>query len=667
MLLEAAPQPPRTEVESTYFAAVEAQRVTLAGTLDYQVRGPRPEYLDLEIGDWTLDAIGPESLVELETPPEPGKPVRMTLLPGMQSEFSVQVQLHREVPADSVMLAFDLPRAVATRVQPSTLTITSADNIALSPSSDELRSLVPEERTLSATSSPTRQLLYREVQSTEPARFVAGLQVRQRRVTAMIEGRLQVGGRQAAVEQRMRLDIAYEPLGFLMLEAPASAGLSTLQVFKDEQLLDLREEALSDAPGQTPAVRHWRVELPEPTTGSLMLVVQYEVTVSADEHINVPLVTLVESASLVVARQQLQVESPADQRLLLGDAHTDEPGLSSHESTHGLEVAWPRKASLLQLHRSADRPSIGPTLRIEKQWLQVWLSTGVRRDRFVAGLSGVQERFSVLLPPGVPAEEVRVLIDGAAPRNVSLQEQRLSIEVGPGDDSRTLELWYLLPGPSASIWPQRHSLPVPRIAGAATPRESWIQVVTPATDQVLYASFAAVPQMTWRKRSWLWQRAGARTTEELVDWLGATTSPEPFPLDANDALFVTLGPVANVEVVVGGRRWMWIFIGGGVLCAGLLIHYLSRGRSWVVMAALAAAGCLLAVFSPELALGLSQVVGVALLLLVAVIWSMRTSGRSEPATAVTVAPGRGSDSRAVRRDPSSTNAVLAPAARELHP
>jgi len=661
--IDAAPQPPRTVVEPAFFAVVEAQRVTLAATLDYQVRGARPDFLEIDAGDWILGAAGPDNLVEVEPSPDVGKPIRLNLQPGLGTEFTLQLQFHRDVPEDSVELAFGLPRARASQTLPASLAITAADNIALSPQNEDIAGLIQEERVpdVPLPSARSRPYAYREVPAgTEPPRFVAGFQVRKRRVTAMVDGRIQLGDGRAQIEQQVVLDIAYEPLQTITLEAPAAASLSSLQVFSDEQVLDLREDAVSDAPRGASALRRWRVELPRPSSGKVELAVSYALTLPPGETIQLPLVAPSEEGGVIVARQKLSVELRSDHRYVLAENHADDPGLSATQTAETLEYVWPRRVASVFLDRAA-RATVGPALQVERQWLQTWLSPGGRRDRFVARIVGVQDQFSVTLPAGVLAADVRVLVDGEPPGALSIEDNLLSLSLAAMTNKpHTLELWYLLPGPARSMLPQRLNLELPRLMGASTPLQSWVQVVTPSNDQVLYSPSAVIPQQSWRKRGWLWQRAGSRTMSELETWVGATSRLQEEELDAGDALFMTLGPLQSLEVVIWGRRWMWLFVSGGILAAGALVYYLSRGRSVLLLGALAAAGFVAAMLSPELTLNVSQFVGVGLLLLLAVVWSLRVTGKTgetlasaTSSTSITRRP----DSRVVRRGSSATGSA----------
>jgi hypothetical protein len=671
--LEIAPQPPRTVVEPMFVATVQSQRVALAATLDYQVRGPRPAFVEVQLAGWHLDSAGPESLVEFE-PPAPDRAARLNLQPGPSGDFSVQLQLHRDLPADSLEVDFGLPQALATQALPATLFVTAADNVALTPQTDDLRGLVPESR---APQLPPglagRTLIYRELPaSPEPPRFVADVQMRKRRVTTTIEGRVQIGAQRADVEQNLSLQVAYEPLSSLLLDAPADATLADLRILQDGQLLESREETLGGAAGIP--LRRWRVELLEPILGTVELNVRYRVKLPEEDHLQLPLIGAAEEDGIVTARQQLTFESRRTGTHTLIPSHADDPGVATSETPQGTVLTWPRRASLLELDRALAGRTSGPALQVERQWVQIWLSPAARRDRLVAQLVGMGEQISVTLPTGVLASDITALVDGQPPRTLRLEGQSLVIRVDPSTErARTLELWHLMPGQTTSLVPRQWVLDLPRINGAASPAQCWLQVLTPASEQVLFSPSPITPEQSWRKRGWLWKRAGALTTHELEQWSGAVRTEEA-PADMNEALFMTLGQLPSLDVVVWGSRWLWTCVAGGVLVAGMLAYYLSRGRMLVFIGLLSASALLATYLAPELTLNVSQYAGVGLLLLVAVTWSLRVSGaRPEGllSTGTTLTPPRpepsGVSSSSGRRGSSLTRSapkVLAEAASE---
>ena len=627
--VEVAPQPPRTVVEPTYIATVQPQRVTMSATLDYEVRGPRPPFVEISLADWKLDSAGPESLVDFE-PPE-SDVVRLNLQPGPGGEFSLQLELHRDVPADNLDLDFALPRASATQVLPATLLVTALENVVLTPQNDQLRSLVAETRTSQLPPGvAARALVYRELPaSAESPRFVATCQVRKRRVTAIVDGRAQIGPQKADVEQNLSLQVAYEPLSILTLDAPADATLGDLRVSQSGQLLDVREESLGNVSGLP--TRRWRVELLEPVLGAVDLSVRYRLSLPKEGNLQLPLLAVAEEEGIVTARQQLLLAKAAEGQLAFAPTQPDGPAVSVSDTPQGTLLIWPRRASRLELARTLNGSAAGPALRIERQWLQLWLSPSAQRDRLVARVEGAGEQLSVALPTGVAAEDITVLVDGQPPRSLKLEGQTLVIRIEPSaGNHRTVELWYLLPGKTASLLPQQRTLELPRIQGAAAPSQCWLQVVTPASEQVLYSPSPVASEQTWRKQGLLWKRAGALTTAELEEWAGAQQAENLFA-ETNEALYMTLGQAPLLDVVVWGSRWLWLCAAGGVFLAGMLAQYISRGRLMVVIGGLGGLALLATLMAPEIMLCVSQYAGAGVLLLVAVMWSLRISGSAAPA------------------------------------
>jgi len=96
---------------------------------------------------------------------------------------------------------------------------------------------------------------------------------------------------------------------------------------------------------------------------------------------------------------------------------------------------------------------------------------------------------------------------------------------------------------------------------------------------------------------------------------------------------MTLGQPALLDVVVWGTRWLWFCVAGGVLAAGVAAHYFSRGRLAAIAGGMVGIALLATLIAPELTLSISQYAGVGILLLIAVVWSLRVSG-------MPIGPGR---------------------------
>jgi hypothetical protein len=622
--IEALPQPPRTVVEPAYAAVVEANRTTLTGTLNYQVRGPRPEFLEVELGEWSIDQVGPADLVSLETV-EKGQAAKLRLQPGTLTEFTVQLELHRNTPAEAVQLEFELPRPVATQVLPARLTVTTADNIALSPDTDAMRAMVAEDRdtTSAVLVDGPRPLVFRELLSdAEKPRFTAAFEVRKRRVTATLSGRAQLGEQQAQMEQRLALDIAYEPLRTLALDAPREGFLSEPQVFLGDQLLVVRTDAAKEGADRL----QWQVELPGATTGSVELLIRYALTLPARERIELPLVAPTESAELSVARQTIEVSSRTAEKYLLAEELQRDPSISLTATPEGMHWECSRRLPLLALQPPPVQSTGNSLHRLDRVWFQTWLTSTGRRDHYAAQVASSVDRLIVQLPHDLEPEDIRVLIDGVAPRKVQKQGATLALDLEPSArNRRTLELWYLLPQRMPSLVPAAVALQMPSIEAASTPLQTFIQIVTPPNQQVLFASANVVPQQTWRKTGWGWQRGGRLSTEELQEWSGAS-SADLSPAQSHDALFMTLGSAESVHVYVWGRRWLWLLAALGVLLVGSVLIKLGRTRAWQVMVSICLLSMLGALLAPELAFTLGPFIGVGLLLLAAVAWSAQFAG-----------------------------------------
>ncbi len=91
--LDIQPQATKTTVETVHVARVTANSVRLLSTLQFRVRGPRPEFIDVDAADWQLISADPHDEVALESPAETGKPWRLKLQPGHATRVSSSTRM----------------------------------------------------------------------------------------------------------------------------------------------------------------------------------------------------------------------------------------------------------------------------------------------------------------------------------------------------------------------------------------------------------------------------------------------------------------------------------------------------------------------------------------------------------------------------------------------
>ncbi|MBU4397791.1 MAG: hypothetical protein KKE86_00505, partial [Planctomycetes bacterium] len=128
-----APRRTRIAVEPEFVLLVERNRVQLEGKLAYTVRGAEVPTLRVAIPGWELDEVGPERLVAGDGVTVEGETVSIPLVRPMSGAVEVWLRVHRVIDESAASLTIPLPRPKADSIAPTTLAVTAADNVELTP------------------------------------------------------------------------------------------------------------------------------------------------------------------------------------------------------------------------------------------------------------------------------------------------------------------------------------------------------------------------------------------------------------------------------------------------------------------------------------------------------------------------------------------------------
>lgn len=664
LAIDAAPQPARIFVEPEYQVRVDARELRMMARLKYLVRGPMPEKLEFQLGDWILDAAEPSEWLRMDSTAE-GKPATIFVQGLARSEFEITLNLHQNLPAESTRVSWQLIHPLASQVQPALLTVTSADNIALNPLDDELVALVPEFRTATNSNVGKRPaantLTYREVtQGDDVPQFISELAVRRRRVTATLQSKAQVTGNNIQFDQLMDLDVAYEPLTTLLVEAPESQKVENLQVFLGPQSLEVERADETASIDVTNA--KWRVTLPQATIGPLNLLFRYSIPCVGNDLHFVPLGPSA-IGGVVVVKETLNIQSDDGSQIRMDDS-AQRGGAIVKPGERSIDLAWNGRAKEVDFHRS-QRPATREAFQLGRLWQQVWLDPSARRDRLVLQVKGEAEQLSFILPDHVEPGDIVALSNGKAVVDKQLSGNRLTLHfTRPNPASQVIEVACLLPATALHRFPSSIVVQPLRLDCDTSPSQTFLQIITPVSEQVLLVSSDFSPQLAWRKSGWWWQRAGSLNTAELEAWSGGTMA-EGRPLVTTDALYMTLGRSDEIRLVVCSRGFLWLAITGGVLVIGWMSLVLARGKNVWLGAGLCCFVALALLFAPELLFAVGQYGIVGLLLLVAVARSMQFDTSVDATRTLSIHRSKQVDFSSIRRNPTNpgkpTSAVRTPA------
>ena len=127
---------------------VEPNRVRLTATLKYKVRGTPAYGVNIQLPNWRVEQIGPDTLVDADAldreKREPLQiPLRAAAVPE-SGEFTLQLDAIQEIAEGSGAVSITLPRPEAKASTRAVVAVLPADNVELTIADSELQGLEKE-------------------------------------------------------------------------------------------------------------------------------------------------------------------------------------------------------------------------------------------------------------------------------------------------------------------------------------------------------------------------------------------------------------------------------------------------------------------------------------------------------------------------------------------
>jgi hypothetical protein len=625
----------RVQVEPEYVVTVGAEEARLDARLHYDVRGAKVFSLALEARDWVIDSVGPENLVDAHgLLPESDGPLVIPLQRPTSGVMTIEVLGHRALAAGEQRVALDLPVPLSATTRPATLIVVPEPEVELRPLSEELINLSRQPVAWPAriTVRPRTALFYRA--DALPARFTAERVQHAQRISVSLRSEVHLDAAGGSVIQRLRFHIAHRPAGALAVTAPARVAETGPVSFEvdGQAIVGRLEEPAGDG---APELLTWRIELPEPRVGEVVLSVQYPLAARSPaaetpEALALPLVVPHEGE---VTENRLVVLLDGELDVTCGDAawhaESDNDSLAPSAALH---LTSPRATSGIAL-KVALRPRLSSqSASVDHVWLQSWFRHDGRRDRCVWRIRTRADWVEVVLPE--QAASIQVTLDGRVANAQSLENDRVRVALTGAATSgpRVLEVRYHLAGAPAGTGPLE--LVPPRLAD-----DTWIdrcrwQIVLPSGMHLVGHSEGFVSDHRWRWGPLWWRRQPLHDQRQLENWVGARHD-EPLPAEWNQYLLVSTGQPPTLRIDVAGRGSILLVASLASLSLGLLLLYATWARRAAVLLLLFVALVALAVRFPEPAVLLAQsaVFGLGLAL-VAVALERRLAGRRRRITAL---------------------------------
>jgi hypothetical protein len=581
-----APRQTRTSVNAHYVVSVAPRQMRLDATLKYHVMGAKVFSLDIDLGDWrpNLASLGRNTLIDgPRVDFGPGNLLRIPLKQAITGELELKLEAQQEIAAESV--EFGLPRPAADTVGPAELVVMSDDNVLLAPR--ELRGLTSE-AAAGEPVLPGRQPIWRYRAETADARFAGSVRMAVRRVTARVKSKVTIAPDGAQVDQWFDYDIENEAAESLSLDVPRTLAAADLieARFRGTRL---KFEAASATDVQDGPVVHRRLPLPSPCLGPCQLRISYHWRDTAMASppplttvpIEVPLVMPGEAEC--VSNDLTVVSGPAVRVVPVGKEWSSETSATSQAASEGLMLTAAGAKSFVALGVENQQ---NEALVVDRAWLTTTLSAHARQDRVVLRFTAPAAQVTLRLPPGAWHERVwldsRELVGGVEER-----PGERTIALTAGADWHVLESTYdvALAAPPHG----RQTLATAELAGAASTRRAYWQLVLPSGEFLLAGPETWTPEFSWRRHGLAWVREPLVDSAELDGWIEARATDQPLSSSGNRYLFSSLEPTGAVEVQIVGRSPLVLAASGVVLALGLLWLYVPKLRHplWLFLAGVA--------------------------------------------------------------------------------
>lgn len=610
------PRQTRMTAKAQHVALVGSDRVDLSSTLKYHISGAKAFNLTVDMPGWEFDEVSPAGVVDLdEIAPLEGGKLTLPLTRPMIGDVEIVVRAHRTIPPKTDKIAFALPKPAASAVDAATLVVQPADNVDLTPLGDEMVGLLPQQGNSTARLPPRQQppLVYSSTE--DKTNFAAALRVFTRTVDVAQSTVVRLGRSDVAVEERLTVQVAREPLESLSLDVPHRiVDSGNLEVLLGQQQLSW---SVVGEVNRTEGPLSVRVTLPGPSIGNLLLVCRYSLEEEPIEPkstatINVPLIAMHDADE---STHELTVEADDELRVQSLDAlwqsrHDDDTGQRLHLAANG-----PRRQIALGARLREARTSSATI--VERAWIQSWLGEHSRQDRAVYRVTSGERHFTLRLPKDTAAVEVLVNGVRVVPEEGSSLDQ-LVVRLPESDNAlrtATVELRYRFLERKSRAAQGALSLQSPILEKKVWPRRTFWQVVLPPDEQLWMtpANFTSENIVGWHNGRWA--SRPLLSLAELESWSGAQHDPD-LPSAAHQYVFSTTDGEHSLDLQLARRSVVVLAASGLVLLVSLAGVYLPAVRRPAVLIAATLAVAAAAAIYPQAALLLAEAAALGILLAV---------------------------------------------------
>jgi hypothetical protein len=619
-----APRRTHMSIEPEYVYYVDHYETRLEARLKYSIRGAKVFSLELDLPGWTIDEVGPSTIVDTKAL-APGEDARLIvpLLEPTIGDVELTLKARRAHSSNPDDLEINLPTLVADSPKPATVVILAADNIDLQTRAAELVALSPQ-AIPSGLHLPLRRqppLAFRAERA--GAKYVGALTVQPRKTAVRVAATAHVRRDRIDVEQRFNYQVLYEPIDRLNLVASASFGPPTnWQVLLGDRRLTPQAVAVNE---DLTTTTRYQIPLASPRLGPIELFSRYTIPLAPEQlkkkTLDIPLPMPLEG-ELTANTFALETESGLRANLEAGSWTRVDSQTVNGERGH-LSLSSPTAATTVPVSLALEGERPLATSVVERAWIQTWLIDNARQERAVFRIRSRAEALALNLPSDVVTTDMEVMLDERPLQPVLIGQRRLAVAWPNDESAHTLELRYRFADVAQSWWSS--TLTAPQFDDDVHVRRAYWQLVVPGDRHLLWTS-SATPEFQWVWDGLAFKRSNLLDSSELEDWAGGgIAAAEPLPQTINAYLFSAARPVA-LEVTFVRRSTLVFVVSAVCLVAALSLMRFPNLRSAGALSALAILLIAFGLAFPDIAILLGQASLIGILLAV-LAFSLRAAMR----------------------------------------
>ncbi len=562
-------------VEPEYTLSVAKQQIGLNGRLKCRIDGSTISQLELELPDWRVDQVGPAEVVALDRVVSDGHRVVIPFVQPMTGDIEVSFAAHQRHKPGTSSLVAPLPWMKKAATTNASLTVVMAANVEVTPN-DAMKGLLRRRLPTPQQGVPQQQEAWQYLCTDNRPVFAADFRVFPQQVAVDVTSQIKLSGRRATIEQCFSYSISYEPIDRLVLAVPRLlTGENRVQILCDGQPLRPGKVLGEAAETDDFSALAVGVMLPEPRMGLCDVVLRYSApvgdqTFSGEESLHIPLIMPVDgrlAANVAILRSDRSSElSPRFEHWTRDDFST------SASSRSGLRLTSSNRANVLTVDVVREDGEGGPTVVVERAWIQTRLASSLRQDRLVCQFETERDDLEIILPPGALARSTKVLVNGQVVRPRVVSKSRLLVPLPRGVDQprqppvMEMIVPYYQTVPNATAG----RLELPQVAGRTWYRKVYWQLDLPSTELLVSAAGDWNEEYRWGWANYFWQPLPTLNQEQLEGWAKAVSGlGNAGP--TNTYLFSAFGAVEPITVCTVGRTWIIVGASACVLLLALLL------------------------------------------------------------------------------------------------